>query len=111
MASEKNFGLGGNIITGLTKPGLGGMGSFSRNSMTQSGMNTIQSDLTAFGNCPFNASNLSLSVYGNNSILGGNHQRNAYAMMNNLQHASPKKAPIMDQYSSPYGRPTNENRR
>ena len=42
IASEKNFGLGGNIITGLNKPGMGGgLGSFSRNSMTQSGMNTI----------------------------------------------------------------------
>ena len=72
IASEKNFGLGGNIITGLHKPGMDrGLGSFSRNSMTQSGGNTIQSDLTAFGNCPFNASNLSLSVYGNNSIIGG----------------------------------------
>ena len=72
IASDKNFGLGGNVITGLMKPGMGGgLGSFSRNSLTQSGMNTIQSDLTAFGNCPFNASNLSLSVYGNNSIIGG----------------------------------------
>mmetsp|Transcript_3304 Transcript_3304/g.4435 ORF Transcript_3304/g.4435 Transcript_3304/m.4435 type:complete len:111 (-) Transcript_3304:220-552(-) len=76
MASEKKFGLGGNIITGLMKPGQfgsgGAFGSFSRNSLTQSNYDgTNQSDLTAFGNCPFNASNLSLSVYGDKSIIGG----------------------------------------
>ena len=70
IASEQKFGLGGNIIMGLSNP-ANGNGSFSRNSLTQSGYNTIQSDLTAFGNCPFNASNLSLSVYGDKSILGG----------------------------------------
>lgn len=39
LASEKKFGLGGNIITGLLKPGhhfANGLGSFSRNSLTQS---------------------------------------------------------------------------
>ena len=111
MASEKKFGLGGNIISGLSKPGLGGaFGSFSRYSLTQSGMNTIQSDLTAFGNCPFNASNLSLSVYGNNSILGGAannpYNRGAYAMMNGLHNMSPNRPPLLENYPSPYGRPS-----
>ena len=43
MASEKKFGLGGNIIAGMSggRGGFGGgLGSFSRNSMTQSGMGT-----------------------------------------------------------------------
>ena len=96
MASEKNFGLGGNIITGLMRQRDGlaanGLGSSSRNSMTYSGMNTIASDLTAFGNCPFNASNLSLSCYGNNSIIGGGAGgRGAFALMNNFNNLSPKK--------------------
>ena len=98
IASDKKFGLGGNIITGLNnrrEGGYGPMGSFSRNSMTYSEMRTNQSELTAFGNCPFNASNLSLSVYGNNSIIGGGvgngPGRGPYAMMNGLNHPSPKR--------------------
>lgn len=78
MASEKNFGLGGNIVSGLNRGGGGpsAFGSFSRNSITMSGAKSMQSDLTAFGNCPFNASNLSLSVYGNNSVLAGHKESN-----------------------------------
>ena len=67
-------------------------------------------DLTAFGNCPFNASNLSLSVYGNNSILGGAannpYNRGAYAMMNGLHNMSPNRPPLLENYPSPYGRPS-----
>ena len=99
IASDKKFGLGGNIITGLgRRDGYGPMGSFSRNSMTYSEMKTNQSELTAFGNCPFNVSNLSLSVYGNNSIIGGGvglggngPGRGPYAMMHGLNHPSPKR--------------------
>lgn len=98
----------------------GGFNSFSRNSLTHSAGgangNTMQSDLTAFGNCPFNASNLSMSVYGNNSIIGGG--RGALALMNNLNQYSPQKAPgglagdMSRMSSSPYygkGRPSAEN--
>ena len=78
IASESKFGLGGNIVTGLNRGGGGpsAFGSFSRNSITVSGAKSVQSDLTAFGNCPFNASNLSLSVYGNNSVIGGPREIN-----------------------------------
>ena len=68
--------------------------------MTYSEMKTNQSELTAFGNCPFNVSNLSLSVYGNNSIIGGGIAANMnglnrggpYAVMNGLNHPSPKRS-------------------
>ena len=83
----------------------------SRNSLTQSGHNTMQSDLTAFGNCPFNASNLSLSVYGDKSIIGGGqgpYGRGAFAMMNNLNNQSPKRLPLNFNQESPYGRPSLE---
>ena len=102
MASEKKFGLGGNIITGLLKPGhfADGFSSYSHHSLTQSayGDGTNQSELSRFGNCPFNASNLSLSVYGDKSLIGGSggmYGRGAFAMMNNLNHPSPKKVPML----------------
>ena len=78
--------------------------------------------MSAFGNCPFNASNLSLSVYGDKSLIGGHgvYGRGAFAMMNNLQNPSPKKPPmvavpsstdIQQQQSSGslYGRPSLES--